>query len=109
MTGDPIIVAGLGDLGLDVGPVTRRGGRGLGPVMGGRIDHGVVIDDLLIAGDAVERRGIGSPDDINLAVQILGTKAEWRYQDDLAAVLLIGVSESLCLVPHFGWQYRFWW
>jgi len=44
---------------------------------------GVEGGDAKVARDAVEKRGIRTADNINLAVQILGTKAESRYQDDL--------------------------
>ena len=44
---------------------------------------GIEGGDAEVARDAVEKRGIGRPDEINPAVQILGTESESRYHDDL--------------------------
>src|SRR5262245_35581698 len=43
---------------------------------------GVERGDPEVARDSVEKSRIGTADDINLAVQILGTEAESRHQDN---------------------------
>src|SRR5580704_5646192 len=45
---------------------------------------GVKGGDAEIAGDAVEKRGIGRADNINLALQILSADAKSRHDGDLS-------------------------